>query len=112
MARHEMKVRLGVFADETEVMSTVRLGWKWFLRINRGDELHIVDECTGEVRRARVTGVYRRDIQNLMKYDLLDNHNPACRTVSGLLEELRACYGEEAVASHNAVSIIHFKLQP
>jgi hypothetical protein len=92
---------------------TVRLGTKWFNRIG--------PEQIVEVRRYNSDGIadYLFDgfIVDVIKSKICDidedilaqEHDPGCRTIRGLVEELKRVYPKEQINGRTTVTIIFFE---
>ncbi len=84
---------------------TVRKGAKWFGRLNVGDIVEIQTTPSEDEGPADVVGYGHHMILGVVFYDTLEEitenledllkfqHDPACRTASGLADELESIYG-------------------
>ncbi len=103
---HELLFQNPVFNDGLNV--TVRNGDKW-MKANIGDTLILKE--TGkpeEIKRAKLIGKGLFPAI-LVPQDLLSSeHDPACRNVFGLVEEMKRIY--EGFQDSNLVTVLLFKV--
>jgi hypothetical protein len=72
--------------------------------------LHVEDEKGVRVGTAQVEGILVTRIEMVPSSWLLCDHDPACRELSGLIREMRRCYGNSSIV--NPITLILFTYTP
>ena len=102
---HTIEFQNPVFHDGINV--TVRNGDKWARKLKLGD--HLMPTRTGETppydSQNRVIGIYYCSLDELPATVLRQEHDPKCRTKSGLAAELDSVYGPTRFG-HRMVTVI------
>lgn len=89
---------------------TCRLGDSWFKRAKTGDVLELfrtgdhTPRCFGVVSSATFC-----KFSELQDDDLVDEHDPTCHTVAGLVEAMRRAYGDK-FSPDAGVTMLHFRV--
>lgn len=109
--QNERRVKLlfmnPVFSEGLNV--TCRKGVKWLHQTYVGHELAVEKTNTGApVGRVVVVGVLSMPFSELPAELLTYEHDPACRTRQGLLQEMRRVYGK-SFKKEDVVTVLVFK---
>jgi len=108
---HALEFRVPLFHEGLNV--TVRLGEKYFHTLDAGDRILLSSrDARPQCRRAELIDVRMRVVSTIPNVWLKYEHDPACRTPDGLLEELKQVYGRDSVTSDSWVTLILFVPDP
>lgn len=77
---------------DADLLSTVRLGRKWFDAVTTGDELALARTNGEVVARATVVDYAYGPFDSIPPRYVRMNHDPACRTREGLEAAMRRAY--------------------
>jgi hypothetical protein len=95
---------------EHDLNTTVRPGTELAAKLELGMALR-VEDGTGElVGTANVEGILITHVETVPSSWLLCDHDPLCRDLSGLIREMRRCYGNRSVI--DPVTVILFTYTP
>lgn len=98
---------------ERGVNATVRLGTKWFRRIGPEQVVAVYQTRTDAnpdyLFDAFVIDVIQTKICDIDEDILLHEHDPSCRNVRGLVEELKRVYPRQNINGRTTVTIILFE---
>lgn len=89
---------------------TVRRGTKWADRVTSGDTVNLMDVSVSPavlIGTAVIESTVARTLRSMSDADLALEHDPACRTVAGLLAVLRQVYGED-FSEDETVTVVTF----
>lgn len=92
---------------EAENFVTVRFGQNW--QIKTQSDLDVDIYQTGDTQplaKGRVMSVSFCPIKNIPLHSLALEHDPACRTVTGLVECLRECYNDKTINEYSQVTVM------
>lgn len=85
---------------------TVRLGDKWLAKLSQGDKVQLTGPQGESHGVATAADIWNGDLA-LVPGSLLEmEHDPLCRTYSGLVLGLRMAYREKTVAPDSNVTVI------
>lgn len=103
---HRLEFDNPTFRDGVNV--TVRNGEKWKDRVQIGD---IVELDTGAAasRCAKIVGILYDNFHNIPAPVHALNHDPACRTVTGIAKELARIYGPFPNDIIGDVTVVFFR---
>ena len=94
-----------VFHDGINV--TVRKGYKWADAM--GEIVDVMNtDGTGEPIMAQVLGVLMTKLNTIPESILQHEHDPSCRTLSGITKEMRNVYGDD-VKDDEPVTVLFFE---
>jgi hypothetical protein len=91
------------------LQTTVRLGTKWQERVSPGDRIQLVNAKDHVIATATVEFLYVGPLVSIPQYMIEMEHDPACRTVGGLLSVMNRpeVYGGSA-AGGSCVTVIGY----
>lgn len=89
---------------------TVRLGTKWAERVKPG---HIINACPSDEEsqsfEVLIHAMYVGPIKDIPESWLELEHDPGCRTLDGLLDELKKTYSDAPIGQETIITALKFR---
>lgn len=95
---------------EHDLNITVRPGLELASKLELGVKLRVEDGLGNLLGTALVEGILITHVETIPSSWLLCDHDPNCRDLTGLIRELKKCYGRSSILQ--PVSVILFTYTP
>jgi len=90
----------------TGINVTVRSGYKWADSLNEIVEVGDTDGLA-DLRSAHILGVLTTKLNKIPESILAQEHDPSCRTLDGIITEMKRVYGD--IADDAPVTVLFFE---
>ena len=96
--------------------STIRLGDKWWERLQVGDGIGLVDGKGQPIGEARVTAVMKMPLSQALGHQLSDNHDAVAQISLDpngrklyVREVLKKCYGRDGIGDDELYTVVRME---